>query len=294
MTDGAAPLSELIAIEDLAEAQRQIDSWTDERPLREALLRELHRVAEYDDAAEWSRAVRLCELLALVGWGPRERVDAFAKFTGDCWQTGFYTDRDEPRYRTGRWTKRKAGWTVFNPEYHFSPDRPEVPARDWKQHDRKKYLPVDIERLPTQRNYLRRIPFAISSVGRNEPDLARASDLRRELLNHLTDAMVRREYGDALEYFYIGLRQGTALSWTLTVGAYRAKEKTFSCDLDIPAGFSTTNTRAQKSLFHDAFTAAIDALRAKLDKKKISFDFDTFMADVEKAFEAWGLQDTSD
>ncbi len=294
MTDDAMLLSELLATEDLEEAQRQVDSWTGRESLREALIREFHRVVEYDDASEWCRAVRLCELLALVGWEPSERVDAFARFNGDCWQTGFYTDRNEPRYRHGRWTKRKAGWALFNPEYHFSPDRPEFPARDWKQHDRRKYAPVDVDQLPTQRNYLRRMPFSVSVVGRNEPDLARASDLRRELATHLTDAMVRHAYGDAVEHFYITLHQGTEPFLTLSIGAFRPKERAFSCDLDVPPGFSSLALKAQKAFFRDAFTGAIAALRTKLDDKKITFNIDAFTGDVGKAFDAWGLHESTD
>lgn len=290
MTDHAAILDELLGIEDLEFAQQRINSWNDRDTLRRSLVEKFHEVVEYDDAAQWLCAVRLCELLALLGWDGWERVDAFARYSGDCWQTGFFTYRDEPRFRHARWTKRKAGWTVFNPEYHFSPDRPDAPSRGWRDHEQKGYKPVALERLSTQRNYLRRMPFSLSAIGGSEPGFEKAAQLRMQLSNHLTDALARPDFGDAVEHFYITLHPGDDVSPPLSVGAYRSKAKAFSCELAIPPGFAMMTATAQKEFFRTAFIAAIEALRTKLRRKKIPFDFEAFVADVHSAFDAWNAR----
>src|SRR5262245_46593327 len=73
--------------------------------VRRSLLDELAKVIEYDDANEWNTAVRICEALAIVGWGDCERVDAISGFNGDCWETCFVNGADERRFRQGGWTK---------------------------------------------------------------------------------------------------------------------------------------------------------------------------------------------
>ena len=78
--------------------------------VRRELLDGFDARCEYVDANEWATAVRICEALAIIGWGPREQVDAISGFNGDCWQTQFITDKNEYRFRFAYWSKRKAGW----------------------------------------------------------------------------------------------------------------------------------------------------------------------------------------
>jgi hypothetical protein len=42
--------------------------------LRRVLWQSFQEVVEYQDSNEWSKAVTICEALAIVGWGHRERV----------------------------------------------------------------------------------------------------------------------------------------------------------------------------------------------------------------------------
>ena len=75
--------------------------------------------------------MRICEALAIIGWAPRERVDAISRFNGDHQHTSFVNDQGEMRFRAGPWTKRKAGWVLFNPDFYESPDWPDRPSVDW-------------------------------------------------------------------------------------------------------------------------------------------------------------------
>lgn len=80
---------------------------------RRSLIPALHKLfdahAEYDDANQWASAVRICEALAIVGWKPRERVDALSRYNGDNWETTFVNGQGEWRFRVGHWTRRKSG-----------------------------------------------------------------------------------------------------------------------------------------------------------------------------------------
>ena len=44
--------------------------------LRENLFGEFLKYADYKNAAEWNKAVRICECLAIIGWGSHEALEA--------------------------------------------------------------------------------------------------------------------------------------------------------------------------------------------------------------------------
>src|SRR5580765_3492783 len=111
----SALLKQIAAQPSIESLQACLTSRRNTVKVRRALLDELAKVIEYNEALEWAAAVRICEALAIVGWGDRERVDAVSGFNGDCWETYFVNGTDELRFRQGRWSKRKAGWVLFNP-----------------------------------------------------------------------------------------------------------------------------------------------------------------------------------
>ncbi|GHV01936.1 hypothetical protein AGMMS49521_2970 [Campylobacterota bacterium] len=60
--------------------------------IREKLFDEFLRYAEYKNASEWNRAVRLCECLAIIGWGTHEALQAGrGKFYNGNPETAFIT-----------------------------------------------------------------------------------------------------------------------------------------------------------------------------------------------------------
>ena len=46
--------------------------------LRNTLFEELDRIIDYKNIAEWNSIVRIFEVLAIIGWGEREPLEAFA------------------------------------------------------------------------------------------------------------------------------------------------------------------------------------------------------------------------
>ncbi len=261
--------------------------------LRIHLLQLLRTVLEYDDAVAWSKAVRICESLAITGWGDWEKVDACAHFNGDCWETWFINPQGEYRFRRGRWTKRKAGWCLFNPTYHFSPHVPELPAKSWQEYAHVEFPCVDLPKLPSQRNPQKQMPIVMGMIGGNGPVSERVWDLKRELTMLLTQAMRPEIYGDAINRLFLTLYcaaenpAGRATHDGLKIGAYRAKQKTFSCELHLDSKFGLLSVDEQKRVFFNAIQESINALETKLAKLKLGYDFAAFRSDINSAFILW-------
>jgi hypothetical protein len=282
-------IESVMSLESLDELAAYLESARQE-DIRAQLLSRFDALIDYEDANEWAFAVRICEALAIVGWGTREQVDAISRFDGDCWETKFVTDRNEYRFRLGRWSKRKAGWVLRNPEYHASPDFADRPSIDWKHYAGNDFPIVDRENLPSQRNSRKQMPITMGQIGGSNRTSKAAAALRRELARELRETMTPTAYGDAIEKFYFTLNC-PALSRTfephLKVGAYNAKNKAFYCDLFFGAKFGQLPPREQRDYFADNLLVAIDALASKLRKRKIEYDISAFRADVVTAIENW-------
>lgn len=257
---------------------------------RSELLAKLDTLIDYADAHEWATAVRMCESLAIVGWGDREQIDAISHFNGDCWETQFVTDRNEYRFRFARWSRRKAGWTLRNPEFHPSPDFPDRPAVDWKQHAGKEFPVVARESLPSQRNYRRQMPIVMGLYSGSNETSRTVSLLRTELRERLLATMAPDSYGDAIEKFYFTL-YCPALSGDfepeLKVGVFNAKRKAFYSDLYFNREFGNLSAAKQHAFIRQHLLAAIDGLATKLKKRKVSYDIASFRSHVESALKNW-------
>jgi hypothetical protein len=66
----------LVTLDELGEflQSQPVDS------VRTELLHILDGLLEYEDANQWATAVRICEALAIIGWGAREQVDAISRY----------------------------------------------------------------------------------------------------------------------------------------------------------------------------------------------------------------------
>ena len=80
-------LAALYEVTTLAELEKRVRGHNAAR-LRRALLREYDRLFAYRNLEEWNRLVRVCESLALVGWGESEPVEAVAqRWANGSWYT---------------------------------------------------------------------------------------------------------------------------------------------------------------------------------------------------------------
>ena len=69
-------MNEIYAINDLSELENFLHSQNFIEKLREKLFAEFLKYADYKSVSEWNKAVRLCECLAVIGWGNHEPVEA--------------------------------------------------------------------------------------------------------------------------------------------------------------------------------------------------------------------------
>jgi hypothetical protein len=286
-------LAEISKWEEIDDLRTFLSSRSDQTELRNQLLQLLRTVVEYDDAAAWSKAVRICESLAITGWGDWERVDACTHFDGDSWDTWFINHQGEYRFRRGHWTKRKAGWCLFNPTYHVSPHVPEIPAKSWEEYAGIEFPCVDLPKLPSQRNPQKQMPIVMGLICGDGPVSERVWDLKRELTKLLIQTMRPEIYGDAINRFFLTLycaadnRAGRATHDGLKIGSYRAKQKAFYCELHLDSKFGPLSSGDQKKVFISAIQESIKALETKFVKLKLEYDFAAFRSDIVSAFELW-------
>jgi hypothetical protein len=259
---------------------------------RRSVVKALHTLfdshAEYNDANEWAAAVRICESLAIVGWAPRERVDAISHFNGDHWHTAFVNGDEEERFRAANWTKRKAGWSLFNPEFNESPDWPGRPSVDWMQYDPGDHPVCDRSNLPSQRNYQQQMPIVMGLIGGENKVTRVVEQLAAELDLCLRQTMQPALYGQALERFYFRLvcpYSAEPSQARLKIGALNLKERAFYCDLYVDRSFGRLAPREQRERLTTNLLTAVDAFKVKIDGRGIDYDIERFRADVVAAID---------
>ena len=250
---------------------------------RDQLIAELDTLVEYEDAAQWNRAVKICERLADIGWGSRERVDAIAVKTGKDIITKLVNQHDDCRFRMARWKRRPHGFEQVRAEYRHSPDRPSVPTQDrWRYRVGKRFVIVDVPALLSQSNPWIQMPFSFGGVfSAGHAGFEHGRSFRKVLLSHLR----QNEYGAALEVFSISMRSPARFG--LKIGRYDAKRKRFLCKLALTEGYGELSTDEQKAFFAEAVHEAFVALKDKMLKAKVSYDLAAFERDLSHALRAW-------
>ncbi len=100
-------MTEIFEIEDLGRLREYLSGFADIDKLRTVLYAGFLRYAAYVNASEWNRAVRLCECLAIVGWGDHEALEAIkgGYFNGNP-NTFFVNRNSEPRFLDAVWSAR--------------------------------------------------------------------------------------------------------------------------------------------------------------------------------------------
>ena len=69
-------VNRILEINELNELKAYLSELPDIDSVRTNLLDEFLKYARYSNVTEWNRAVRLCECLAIVGWGEHEGLEA--------------------------------------------------------------------------------------------------------------------------------------------------------------------------------------------------------------------------
>ena len=199
-------MNEIFSSKNLVELENFLSTQNADE-IREKLFAEFLVYANYKNVTEWNKAVRLCECLAIVGWGNYEPVQAVCGtfFNGNP-MTDFYNKFGQPRFVGAIWSKRKNGLTMENGRtaYHYSPDVPD------KQTIMEEYPVVEyIEdvKLAGQRNWIPRSPIYISRTIGNcyENSKTVIESIGNELRDNLERNMTPHLYGRAINIINFNL-----------------------------------------------------------------------------------------
>ncbi len=149
-------LDQIFEIESLDALGRYLSAAGDVSDVRETLHSMFLDCAAYSTPAEWNRAVRLCECLAIVGWGGHEAVEAHCgRYFNGYPNTFFATTGGESRYLDAVWFRRDGG-IVINPGLS---KLTKMPGRSIEP----RVCTGDV-RLLSQRNWLPKCPVLIEST----------------------------------------------------------------------------------------------------------------------------------
>lgn len=173
---------------------------------RELLYTEFLKYSRYTNVDEWNAAVRICEALAIVGWGTYEAVEAVrgSYFNGNP-ETYFINRDAKPRFFNAVWSKRKDGLAI---DYQLSflhgsrDNQLAKPIRINGQTGAAQDIP-----LRTQRNWIPRNPIRIvrglaNCYATSKPLVESVENKLIPALNH---GMRPELYGTALDSIIINI-----------------------------------------------------------------------------------------
>ncbi len=193
-------IQQIYETDDLQQLRDYLSGLTDVESLRDELFREFLRHSRYDNADEWNKAVRLCECLAIVGWGDKEPLEAVrgTYFNGNP-NTYFINRDNKPRFTDAVWSKRTNGMAIdySRTTLHESPDSP-----------REKVVSVGTgfgeardTTLKSQRNWIAKNPILITRGLANCYENSRPviESMEKELMPELNRFMRPELYGHAID-----------------------------------------------------------------------------------------------
>ena len=273
--------------------------------VRATLLAEYDRLLRYRNIAEWNELVRVCEALAIVGWGEREAVEALAeRWVNGSWYTTLRTREFEKLSGHGN--------TAGNRETEWSKQGASFVQRggeDTRDHGVGRFAS---QRLPLPKNPLRlgrRVANHQKSAG---PFVEALSALRHQLDRELSND----RYGEGFDYV------GVACSFSNHDDVHETvRGEYFHDPKDVPKRFKGRSyvrprlgfgkltqknglwhwrvdrhfTRAegdlplaaQKQLFRADLLAILSTLGQRLAKKKLGYDVERLRGDLEQLLETW-------
>lgn len=273
--------------------------------VRSMLLAEYDRLLRYRNIAEWNELVRVCEALAIVGWGEREPVEALAeRWVNGSWYTTLRTREFEKLSGHGN--------TAGNTESQWSKQGASFVLRGGEDtRDR------GIERFATQRLPLPKNPLRLAQRVANHQKSAGAfvqalSALRRQLDRGLSND----RYGEGFDYVGIGCTFSNHDDEHETVrgeffhdakdvpknlnGRYYVRPRLelgkltqknglwhWSVDRRFTRAEGELPLAEQKQLFRADLSAIVSTLGQRLFKKKLRYDVERLRGELEPLLEAW-------
>lgn len=190
----------------ITELQEYLSGIPDVDDFREQLHIKFLKHSQYSDAREWNVAVRICEALAIVGWGKHEPIEAVrgTYFNGNP-ETYFINRHAKPRFFNAVWSRHKDGYAIdYGLSFlHGSHENPLAkPIRVNQQIGNVLNIP-----LLSQRNWIPKNPIRIIRGIANcyESSQQLIDSIEKELMPKLDRGMRPESYGTAIDTIMLNL-----------------------------------------------------------------------------------------
>jgi len=296
-------MKEIYQLETLEELEGFVAQQTAEA-LRPVLLEAYTRLLQYKNIEEWNHLVRLCETLALTGWGDEEPQEALAsKWINGTFYTVLQNKRFEAKEGTSQsWRKQKDSYVLDGKEVDLTPygatilasqrnKLPKAPIRYSRSGNYQKSLQPFIDQLDTLKTLLiqetqpERYGHAFSYIG-----------LNLFFSNHDDQHhTVRNEYYHAEEDVPEELKNAPdnlplySIRPRLKISNLSTKENELRLLVTrhFTKEFGFKTIQEQKQILLEDLLEIIDQLAIKLQKKKITYDTELLKVDIERLFALW-------
>jgi hypothetical protein len=299
---------------------------------RDELIRIFVSLCQYRDIKEWNQAVRVCESLAIVGWGDIEPVEAtkWVYYNGQP-NTAFFNKFGEHRYLSASWSIRSGMYsqTLGESSYGWGPCLPDRESQitDYPAEER----PLDLK-FKTQRNWIPRNPVLLRrTVANCYPNSeAFANDVWNNLGKRLDNGMRPEKYGRDLKAVVFKILMSyewcnhiiasDSIKTNITAHLlnelhkiYSEKEvkehyydlvhrfnykgfrsNVFTVEICLEKQFSDLPLRGQKTTICDYLIDAMDTVVEKLRKKKLRYDLELMRQDFKTIVRDWSSAETID
>ena len=199
-------MDEIYLLDSIADLERFL-SPKPKLSTRKKLIRQFQNHAFYKNAEQWNKAVRLCEALAIVGWGDREPVEAIrTKAWNGNPATGFRNKELKERFTHADWSRRKSGLTLEE-QYTYDYGSPDLPGYD----ESVGHKPVQVTEcvqdlaLAKQRNWIPKNPIHITRGIANcyKTSECLVEDISETLIPRLHKEMSPDVYGSTINQIRI-------------------------------------------------------------------------------------------
>lgn len=193
-------IQDIYETDDLQQLKTLLSGFPDMARLREELYGEFLTYSGYRNADEWNRAVRLCECLAIVGWGDREPLEAIrgTYFNGN--PNTYFINRDSvPRFMDAVWSKRAEGVAI---DFSRSTIHDLTESNNATQRFSENFIgEVQNISLKSQRNWIAKNPILITRGLANCYENSRPviESMDKELMPELNRRMRPDLYGNAID-----------------------------------------------------------------------------------------------
>lgn len=284
-------MNKIYDIESINELNDFLQS-SEQSEIYQFLVNEFKSLAEYKNANEWNKLVRVCESLSIIGWGELERVDAICLKIMNTWKTELRNKEKEIHFLSANWTKRKNGFTYSNPAYYFSPDIPEKGSIDWQQYPKFEIEEINVPALLDQRNKQKVNPILIGGVCslhtkiESNTLLPLLLELRKIMDNNLNPEM----YGD--EIGKIAIRYSTAESDDKTEtsflkGTYYPKTKEYKAEVIFGNEYAAATETGRKRMIQKLLFQTLEDVKEKIHIHQLNYNIDLLIDDVNNETSSW-------